>query len=118
MSIPKRYFHDKLILLLLSINSFLVLLTSILLLLRLDFGKSSGLIVQYRSNLGLSAYKAGSSLELISFIIFAIAVFVLHLLLSIRVYHPRRYMALMVLSLEVLLLAITLVVSNALLSLR
>lgn len=118
MTVPKRYFHDRLILLLLTTNSFITILITVLLLLRLETGRGGGYIVQYRANLGLGAYKAGSAFEILSFIALAMIVFVLHLMLSMRVYHPRRHLALAVLGLGLLLLIMALVVTNALLVLR
>jgi hypothetical protein len=118
MQIPKNFFHDRVVLLLLSINTFLALLGSILVLLRLDTGRPDGYIVQYRANLGLSAFKSGNATTLISFIIFAGLVLAFHTLLSMRVYHIRRNVAVTVLAMGLLLLCISLIVSNALLVLR
>jgi hypothetical protein len=115
MHIPKNYFHDRMVLLLLSVNMFLTLLASILIVLNIDFDRPDGYIVQYRANLGLSAYKAGSSLVILSFIGFAIAVLVIHTLLSMKMYAHRRNFAISLLGLGLLLLIITLFVSNALL---
>ena len=39
MHIPKKYFQDRMVLLLLSVNVFITLLSSILILLRLDNGR-------------------------------------------------------------------------------
>ena len=115
MHIPKNYFHDRVVLLLISINTFLTLLSGVLVLLNIDFNRPDGYIVQYRANLGLSAYKAGSSLILLSFIGFALAVMVLHTMLSMKMYAHRRNFAIATLGLGLLLLIITLFVSNALL---
>jgi hypothetical protein len=118
MHVPKRYFHDRLVLLLLTINSFLAVSGALMLLFRLDNGRSEGYIVQFRSNLGLSAFKSGSSAVFISFIIFSLIVLTYHTVLSIRVYHLRRSFSTVVLSLGTLLLILSIVVSNALLVLR
>lgn len=118
MTIPTKYFHDRLILLLLSINVFLTFLTSIFILLRLSSDHGNGYIVQYRENLGISAFKTGSVTELLSFIGFAILVLVIHGLLSMRAYHIHRQLSITILSLGVLLLVLACIVSNALLLLR
>lgn len=115
MHIPKNYFHDRVVLLLISANTFLTILSGILIILNIDLNRPDGYIVQYRANLGLSAYKAGSSLILLSFIGFALAVMVLHTLLSMKMYAHRRSFAIATLGLGLLLLIITLFVSNALL---
>ncbi len=118
MSNSKRYFHDKIVLLLLSLNSFLLVVNIVSLLLRLESNKGSAYIVEYRANLGLSAFKTGSVYELLSFIAFAVLVFVLHCILSIKIYNHRRYLAVAILVLGLFLLLLTSVVSNALLALR
>jgi hypothetical protein len=117
MHIPKGYFHDKIVVLLLSINAFLVLLGTVLVLLRLD-GGSEVYIVEYRANLGLSAFKRGGPETLYSFVIFGLIIFALHTLISIRVYPIRRQFAVAVLAMGSLLLMLSIVVSNALLILR
>jgi hypothetical protein len=118
MHIPKNYLHDRVILLLLSVNTFLALLGSILVLLRLDTGRPDGYIVQYRANLGLSAFKSGDATTLIGFIIFAGLVLALHTALSMRVYPIRRNVSVAVLAMGLLLLSVSLIVGNALLVLR
>lgn len=118
MHIPKKYLHDRIVLLMLSINTFLALLCSVLILLKLDSGRSEGYIIQYRANLGLSAFKSGGAITLISFILFSGLVLVFHTLLSIRVYTIRRQFSVTVLGMGMLLLIIAIIVSNALLVLR
>lgn len=118
METPKRFLHNRLVLLLLTVNSFLVLLTTVLILLRLGGGRSDGYFIQYRSNLGLNAYKVGGYSNLLAFIVFAIFVMAFHTVVSHRLYHQRRHASLVILALGTLLLGLTLVVSNALLVLR
>jgi len=118
MTIPKKYFHDHLVLLLLSVNVFLALLASIVVLVRLGTSHGNGYIVQYRSSLGINAFKTGSVIDLLSFLAFAGLVLVTHTMLSLRVYHIHRQLAVTVLGLGVLLLVLTIIVSNALLVLR
>lgn len=117
MDIPKKYFHDRIILLLATINLCLAVVTSVLILLRFSAGHSGAYFVQYRANLGLNAYKTGSSLELLSFIVFAVLVLAGHLVISMRLYTVRREYSVAVLAAGTLLLVLGLVVSNALLML-
>jgi hypothetical protein len=118
MTIPKKYLHDRLILLLLSINVFLAFLASIWVLFKLDSGRSAGYIVEYRSSLGISALKTGDSGELIAFIGFAILVLAVHFILSVRAYAIKREVSVIILALGILLLLMSMIVSNALLVLR
>jgi len=117
MIIPKQYLHDRFLLLIGSVNAFLTLLLTILVLARLDTSHSS-YIVQYRANVAIDAFKSGSSTELYGFIVFGLLVFVFHLLISSRVYLIHRQLAAVVLGLGTLLLVLSLIVSNALLVLR
>ncbi len=118
MTIPKTYLHDRLILLLVSVNAFLAVLTSLLLLLRLDSGRSTGYIVQYRSNVGISSLRAGDASELVAFAIFALLVAGFHIALSIQAFPIRRQVSVFILGLGAILLLLALIVSNALLTLR
>ncbi len=117
MHIPKTYFHDRLILLLLSCSLFVTVLNTLLTLLRLDSSRGS-YIVQYRGNLGLSAYKAGDSTTFIAFVIFGLMIFAFQIILGMRVYKIHRQYAVIVSALSLLLLVLTLIVSNSLLALR
>jgi hypothetical protein len=118
MTIPKKYFHDRLVLLLLSINVFVAFLATLWVLFKLDSGRSAGYIVQYRSSLGISALKTGDAGELVAFIGFALMVLVIHFVLSVRAYPIKREVSVIILSLGILLLVMSVIVSNALLVLR
>lgn len=118
MATPKKYFHDHLVLLLLSIDAFLTFLTAVFVLLRLSAGHGNGYIVQYRASLGINAFKTGSVGDLLSFIAFAFVVLVVHTFLSMRAYHIHRQLAITILALGILLLVLAIIVSNALLILR
>ncbi|HSH18132.1 MAG TPA: hypothetical protein VK978_02000 [Candidatus Saccharimonadales bacterium] len=118
MNIPKKYLHDRLILLLLSIQTFLAVLSALWVLFKLDAGRSAGYIVEYRAGLGISALKTGDAGELIAFIFFALLVLAIHTVLSIKAYTIRREVSVIILGFGVLLLLLAMIVSNALLVLR
>lgn len=118
MHTSKRYIHDRIVLLLLTANTFFAVLTSVLVLLKLDSSRAEGYIVQFRPSLGLSAYYKGDSLGVISFVVFSLFVLVFHTVLSIKVYGIRRQFAIVVLGMGLLLILLSLVISNALLLLR
>lgn len=118
MKIPKNYFQDRLVLLLVSFNFFFAALTTILVLFRLDNSNAEGIIGQYHSNLGLGALEPGSVSTFVSFIVFVVFVFVLNTLLSMRMYHRRKEFSVAILWMGLLLLILALVVSNALSVLR
>lgn len=117
MASTKKYFHDRLVLLLLSINAFLALLAVLSVLFRLQ-GGGEGFIVEYRANLGISAFKPGDLGNILVFIAYALIVLLVHAGLSYRAYHIRRQLSLLVLALGTLLLGLCVIVSNALLALH
>lgn len=118
MHIPKKYLHDKLILLLVSISAFLAFMCIASVLLRAGIGQGvDGYIIQYRANLGLSAFQKGSVVPIFSFILFVLVTLVVNVLLSIRTYSLRRTLSLTVLTLGILILLLAVIVSNALLAL-
>lgn len=118
MAPTKKYFHDHLVLLLLSINAFLAIAGSIFILVRLNASHGTSYIVQYRPSLGADAFQTGSVLDLVSFIGFAAVVLAIHGILSYRAYPIHRQLALTILSLGILLLALVVIVGNSLLTLR
>ena len=119
MPMPKKYLQDKLVLLLLSANIFLAFLCAALVFLRLNFGQGAeGYIVEYRSNLGISAFRVGGILGLLNFAAFSIVVMAVNVGLSIRTYKIRRELSLSILTAGLLLLLLAVIVSNALMVLH
>lgn len=118
MATTKKYFHDHLVLLLLSVNGFLAVAGSIFILVRLSTSHGNGYIVQFRPTLGINTYQNGSILDLLSFVAFAGLVLGVHTVLSMRAYTVNRQVAIAILSLGILLLALAIIISNSLLNLR
>ncbi len=121
MAISKKYFHDHVVLLLLSINAFLAVAGSIFIIISLTTGHSNAYIVQCRdcSNREfVNKYITGTVVDLLSFIVFALVVLVSNAMLSLRAYRINRQLAIAILSLGILLLTLTIIISNALLVLR
>lgn len=118
MANPKKYFHDHLVLLLLSVNAFLAVAGSIFVLLRLGTSHGSSYIVQYRASLGVNAFKTGRVTDILSFVAFMLLVLAIHAMLSLRAYPIHRQLTIAILSFGILLLALAIIISNALLVLR
>ena len=118
MASTKKYFHDHFVLLLLSVNAFLTAFAVIFITFRLSTSHGNDYIVEYRPSLGLDSYKPGSILDLIGFIGFAILAMIITFGLSYRVYKIHRQLSIAVLSSGILLLVLTVIISNALLLLR
>jgi hypothetical protein len=118
MTSTAKFFRDRVVMLLFSTMIFLALALTMFVLLRLSSNHGNGYIVQYRSNLGLDAFKTGTITELLSFVGYAILVPVVHTVLSLRTYSIHRQLSIIILALGVLLLILAIIVSNALLVLR
>ncbi|MGH7157752.1 MAG: hypothetical protein ACREGD_01590 [Candidatus Saccharimonadales bacterium] len=118
MEPTRKFFQDKLILLLVSSNVFLAFLCIVLIFLRIGQGSGEGYIIEYRSNLGISAFARGSIGGIIGLGVFAIITACLSIVISIRTYTITRVLSILMLGSGLLLLILTLIVSNALLVLR
>jgi hypothetical protein len=118
MTAAKSYFQDRLVLLLLGVNAFLAFFIAASVLFRLQGAASNEFIVQYRASLGVGAFKTGNSSSLYSFMVFALLVFGIHFILSLRTYHIKQQLAVTILGLGSLLLLLGVIVGNALLVLR
>lgn len=118
MTIPSRYFHNRSILLLLIINSFLVVLGSVLILFRLDASTAVNYITEVRVSTGLKEFEVGSAFDIGLFVFFLLANFALSVLISLRVFLVRRHAAVMILAVCSLLSLLSIIVCNALLALR
>jgi len=114
-SLEQKYFHDRTVLLIISISSFLTLLGGMMTLLRIDSGRSQSYTVEWRANLGISAFKMGSAYEIQAFALFMVATLLITTLLSYRVYKHHRQYAVAVLGLGLILTSAAVIVSNALL---
>lgn len=113
----RKYFHDRFVLVALTINVFLTLLAIAFVTLNLgDTGSSY--IQSYRSNLGLNAYQVGNVGQIISFAVFSVAVLVGQFVISLKFYGIRKHVSWIIMVLGMLLLVLSLIVSNALLQLR
>lgn len=115
MSSEKKYFHDKIVLLLLSVNVFLAIIASAMILLRLGNSNPNYHIIQYRSDLGLSAFKNGTAASIDAFIIFVWIILVINSILSIRTYNLNRDYSVALLAMGTLLIILAIIVSNSLL---
>ena len=118
MATPKKYTHDRIILLLLSIVTFIGVGNSLVMALRLLNSQNNSYIIQYRSSLGLNAFRSGSVENLAAFIVFMLLAVVAAYVLSRRIYPLRRHLAIIVLIFSATLLAFASVVGNVLLGLR
>lgn len=118
--ISKSYIQDKMVLLLGSINIFLVFIWTLVISLRLAVNRGAeSYFVEYRPIEGsIAQYKQGGLLDVLSFVIFMWLVLVFVILLSSQAYHMKRHLAVMILAFGILISFCTMIVSNALLVLH
>ena len=114
--VPKSFFHDRLILLILSINTFLALALIITALLSIN-DSGAGYIKEFRSDLGLDGYKAGGVVDIVAFAAFSAVLYVFQFLSATKIYHIRRHLSLIILLLTMIIYIFALMVINALLGL-
>lgn len=115
MATPKKYTHDRTVLLLLTVNIFLTLLISVLVLLSLTGSSDKVLTVEHRPLLGLSANSVGSTFDMASLVLFPVAIMAINTVLSTKVYPIRRHFGIVVLAMATLLITLSGIVSYFLL---
>lgn len=115
MATPKRYSHDRTVLLLLTVNIFLTLLICILVILALTGSSDKVLTLEHRPFLGLSANRVGDSFSMASLVVFPLAVMGFNTALSVKIYPIRRNFGIVVMGMATLLLCLSGIVSYFLL---
>jgi len=119
MATQKHFLHDKTALLLVSGLTFLTIIATVLILLKLGGSQQSGsYIVAYRASLGIDRYTTGTLTDMISFIVAAVLICGVSITIAYRTYAIRRELSITVLSLTAPLLLFLIFVSNALLVLQ
>lgn len=118
MPIPKKFIRDKLILFIITFNVFLTFLCIALIAWRLSNGQTGEYIVQRHANLGIDQFTQGNVVPILSFIVFSLFILITSSLLSVKSYEIQRQLSLVTLGFGTLLLLMSIIVSNALLSLH
>ena len=116
MSSKKHFLQDRAALLLVSGNSFLALLSIVVVLFNLNANQgTANYTIAYRPSLGIDRYTTGTIWSVLSFIAFAVLVFVFSLAMSYRAYPIKRELSLVILGLTIPLLVFSILVSYSLL---
>ena len=115
MATPQKYTHDKTVLMLLSVNTFLAVLIAILVILSLTGSADRALTIEHRPQLGLDANRVGSGLDMVSLVVFPLMVVAAYTVLSVRTYPIRRNLSIVVLGMATLLVVLSGIVSYYLL---
>jgi hypothetical protein len=118
MEINKKYLHDRVVLMLLTVVAGLLVVGVSIVLLRFDVSKNPTTIVSYRPNVSALQYQSGKPIDIYSFALFMILVAGAAVFLSFRVYAVRRSIAVFILGSSAFLLLLAIIVANALISLQ
>lgn len=123
MSIQKKYFYDKLVLVLLSALMFLTIVLTLSVVLRLGSGQGiSDYYIEYRQGPSHSTRgdfsPTGNVWAMLNFVWFALVTLAFSFIISFKVFRIKREIAVVVLALGVLLILLACIVSNVLLSHR
>lgn len=118
MVIPKKFFHDRVVLLLLTVLAVLLTAGVSLVLLKFDLSKNPTTIVAFRPNVIGNNYVSGRPIDIYSLAFFMALTSAGAALLSAHVYEVRRYLSIFILGTSVLLLVLSVIVANSLISLQ
>ena len=117
MNSKNKYFHDRVILLLLSFNVLISLLSSLVILLRLvNLPTDYYPFVQGRFPSGQKIYNTGSIVSLYSLVVFILLMLGINSFLSYKTYPYKKDFSIIILSLSLLLVVLTYLVSQSLTS--
>jgi len=115
MHIPKNYFHNRTVLALLSVNAALFLLSVMGVILGVNPGENPNSIVAYRAVEGVDTGQiSGPTGDLYQFALFSIVVTVAAVMISMKLYSHRKHLSVGVLGMNILLLAMAIIIFNAL----
>ena len=114
MEIPKKFLHDRLVLLLVTIIAVLVVIGVSVVLLRFVVSRNPTTVVAYRPNVSGTQYLSGKPIDIYSLAIFMIFTSVAAIVISSRIYAVKKPAALFLLSSTVFLLILSTVVANSL----
>ncbi len=118
MELPKKFLHDRLVLLFIMLLSVLLVVGVSLVLLRFDISKNPTTIVAYRPNISGASYQSGKPIDIYSLAVFMAITAVGAVVLSARVYNLKRYLAVFILAGSVFLMVLSTIVANSLISLQ
>src|SRR3989338_6731452 len=118
MELPKKFLHDSIVLLMITLLAVLLVVGIAVVLLRFDISKNPTTIVAYRPNVSAASYQSGKPIDIYSMAVFMAATAVGAVVLSARVYMLKRYISVFILASSVFLMILSTIVANSLISLQ
>jgi hypothetical protein len=98
MDLPKKFLHDRLVLVLISLIALLVVVGVGVVLLRFDVSKNPTTVVAYRPNISGSSYQSGKPIDIYSLAVFMVIAAAAGVALGARTYPIKRYVSIFLLS--------------------
>ncbi|MGH7157400.1 MAG: hypothetical protein ACREGG_04815 [Candidatus Saccharimonadales bacterium] len=118
MEIPKKFLHDRLVLLLITLIAILVVIGVSVVLLRFDVSRNPTTIVAYRPNVSGTQYLSGKPIDIYSLAVYMIVISAAAIIISARIYIAKRPAALFLLGSTIFLLILSTIVANSLISIQ
>lgn len=118
MDIPRKFLHDRLVLLLVTVIAVVVVIGVSLVMLRFDLSRNPTTVVAYRPNVSGTQYISGKPIDIYSLALFMILTSAAAIFISARIYAVKKPAALFLLSATVFLLILSTVVANSLISIQ
>ena len=118
MEIPKKFLHDRLVLLLLTVIACLVVIGVSIVLLRFDVSRNPTTVVAYRPNISGTQYISGKPIDIYSLALFMVITSAAAIFISARIYEVKKPAAVFLLSATVFLLILSTIVANSLISIQ
>jgi hypothetical protein len=118
VELPKKFLHDRLVLLLMTIMAVLVVIGVSVVLLRFDVSRNPTTIVAYRPNVSGTQYLSGKPVDIYSMAVFMVFSSVAAIIISSRIYRANRYATLFILGSTIFLLILATIVANSLISIQ
>ncbi len=118
MELPKKFLHDRLVLLFVTLLAVLLVIGVSLVLLRFDLSKNPTTIVAYRPNVSGASYQSGKPIDIYSMAVFMAVTAIGAVILSARTYMLKRHLSLFILASSTFLLILSTIVANSLISLQ
>jgi hypothetical protein len=118
MDLSKKFLHDRVVLLLITLISVLLVIGVSVVLLRFDVSKNPTTVVAYRPNISGASYQSGKPIDIYSLAVFMILIAVGGVVLGSKIYPIRRYVSIFLLSSTVFLLIMASRVAWSIISLQ
>ena len=118
MELPKKFLHDRLVLLLITLIATLVVIGVGIVMLRFDASKNPTTVVAYLPNVSGSSYQSGKPIDIYLLAVFMMFSSTAAIFLSAKTYLIRRFVSVFILSSTVFLLILSAIVANSLISLQ